>query len=339
MEKNARRDLCYNRGDIKMNKVYKYTLTSGEKKEITFDVGVHRLAISNANGTDGGGGGVTYTAGENIQISEENVISATDTTYSAGENIEISAQNVISAKVPTSDMSAQTEVGVGIDGLNVIQRSFVVENISTSGTTIQLDDNVANAYIVFGDVKIGNTIYPLPQNDIITFTVVGNTITITNNTNDTIPYCSFMCYITYPQGWLHCKAGDTLREALRDGSSTNNFIEIYKECYLMLTSNQNTPTNAISLTSEENVLSFAGYYQRLNTSCVTPFTYNGKTIYVSDFGGSAGDKHVYGCQAYISYGIMPHDLNELAKKGMFKKSSSEYGNDNLKYFIDHFFTD
>ena len=34
-------------------------------------------------GNGGGGGGTTYTAGENIQISDQNVISATDTTYSA----------------------------------------------------------------------------------------------------------------------------------------------------------------------------------------------------------------------------------------------------------------
>lgn len=33
-----------------MNKTYKYTLSSGEKKEIIFDVGVNRLAITNANG-------------------------------------------------------------------------------------------------------------------------------------------------------------------------------------------------------------------------------------------------------------------------------------------------
>lgn len=76
-----------------MNKTYKYTLSSGEKKEVTFDVGVYQLAISNANGEDGAG--VVYTAGENIQISEENVISATDTTYTAGSGIEITEQNVI----------------------------------------------------------------------------------------------------------------------------------------------------------------------------------------------------------------------------------------------------
>ena len=38
----------------------------------------------------------TLTAGSNIQISEQNVISATDTTYSAGSGINISNQNAIS---------------------------------------------------------------------------------------------------------------------------------------------------------------------------------------------------------------------------------------------------
>lgn len=36
-----------------MNKAYKYTLTANEHKEITFGVGVQRLAITNANGTEG----------------------------------------------------------------------------------------------------------------------------------------------------------------------------------------------------------------------------------------------------------------------------------------------
>lgn len=42
-------------------------------------------------------GGTEYTAGDNIQISADNVISATDTTYTAGDNVEISADNEISS--------------------------------------------------------------------------------------------------------------------------------------------------------------------------------------------------------------------------------------------------
>ena len=43
--------------------------------------------------------GVVYTAGTNISISAQNVISATDTTYTAGDGISISNQNVISNDV------------------------------------------------------------------------------------------------------------------------------------------------------------------------------------------------------------------------------------------------
>ena len=44
-----------------------------------------------------GASGVEYTAGDNITISDQNVISATDTKYTAGNGISISEQNVISA--------------------------------------------------------------------------------------------------------------------------------------------------------------------------------------------------------------------------------------------------
>lgn len=49
------------------------------------------------DGTWGTPTDTTYTAGANVQISAQNVISATDTTYSAGANIQISANNEISA--------------------------------------------------------------------------------------------------------------------------------------------------------------------------------------------------------------------------------------------------
>lgn len=51
--------------------------------------------------------GQTYTGGDNVEISNENVISATDTTYSAGDGIVIDSENdnEISADImPSSDM-------------------------------------------------------------------------------------------------------------------------------------------------------------------------------------------------------------------------------------------
>lgn len=53
------------------------------------------------------------TAGDNIQISEDNVISATDTKYTAGRNIQISDDNVISAtgggEIPAYDDTVTPE--------------------------------------------------------------------------------------------------------------------------------------------------------------------------------------------------------------------------------------
>ena len=64
-------------------------------------------------------GGVEYTAGDNIQISAENVISATDTKYTAGTNVEISEQNVISA----TDTKYTAGTGITISEQNVISAS------------------------------------------------------------------------------------------------------------------------------------------------------------------------------------------------------------------------
>lgn len=56
-----------------------------------------------------------YSAGENITISEDGVISAKDTKYSAGNGIAISAEGVISCTV---------EPGSGIEGDFVTQDEF-----------------------------------------------------------------------------------------------------------------------------------------------------------------------------------------------------------------------
>jgi len=60
--------------------------------------------------------GPTYTAGANVSIDGNNVISATNTTYSAGTNVSISSGNVISA----TDTTYTAGTNVSIDGNNVI---------------------------------------------------------------------------------------------------------------------------------------------------------------------------------------------------------------------------
>lgn len=60
----------------------------------------------------------TYTAGSNVAISDQNVISATDTTYTAGTNVSISDQNVISATDTTySNFTGTDGTAAGAAGL------------------------------------------------------------------------------------------------------------------------------------------------------------------------------------------------------------------------------
>lgn len=72
----------------------------------------------------------TYTAGDNVSISEENVISATDTTYTAGSNVSISAENVISANV----LGAITSAELGFDA----SKTQVLKNVN--GTLTWVDE-------------------------------------------------------------------------------------------------------------------------------------------------------------------------------------------------------
>lgn len=84
-----------------------------------------------------------YTAGQNISISEDNVISATGggggTTYTAGDNIQISAQNVISA----TDTTYTAGSNVQISEQNVISAT---DTKYTAGSNVQISEqNVISA--------------------------------------------------------------------------------------------------------------------------------------------------------------------------------------------------
>ena len=76
----------------------------------------------------------TYTAGNNIQISNENVISATDTTYTAGQNIQINNNNEISA----TDTTYSAGNGLDLNSENV----FKADNIIICDALPQIADAV-----------------------------------------------------------------------------------------------------------------------------------------------------------------------------------------------------
>ena len=108
----------------------------------------------------GGGGGTTYEAGDGIEISDEDVISAIpytagenvaiedftvsaiDTTYEAGENVTISEDNVISAKDTTYTAGENVAIENGV--ISAAGTTY------TAGTGIDIQDKVISAKISAG---------------------------------------------------------------------------------------------------------------------------------------------------------------------------------------------
>ena len=113
-----------------------------ENAQIAFN----KLAISRENIEElGVSSGVQYTAGTNVTITEEGVISAvdTDTRYSAGVNVSIDEDNVISVVDTNTTYSAGTNIY--IDGDHVISATDTDTNttytLSFAGSTLTLTDS------------------------------------------------------------------------------------------------------------------------------------------------------------------------------------------------------
>lgn len=117
--------------------------TNGQEVSKTFTTGSKVSAIGSTDATTGLTiNGVDYTikagkdykAGANIQISDDNTISATDTKYTAGANVKIDENNVISAV--DTDTKYTAGKNITIDGNNVISAKEYTE-----GTNVSIDEN------------------------------------------------------------------------------------------------------------------------------------------------------------------------------------------------------
>lgn len=106
----------------------------------------------------------TLTAGNNVQISSGNVISATDTTYTAGTNVQISASNEISA----TDTTYSAGTNITIDSNNQINCNVINDAAASSSTTysstkiqqvisdvggVAIDDTTASTTTVYSSSK------------------------------------------------------------------------------------------------------------------------------------------------------------------------------------------
>ena len=111
------------------------------------------------------------TAGDNITISSDNVISATDTTYTAGDNITID-DNVISA----TDTTYTAGDNIAITN-NVISAT---DTTYTAGDNITIDDNVISAtdttYTAGDNITITNNVISYSSTYTTTEQVVGTWI-------------------------------------------------------------------------------------------------------------------------------------------------------------------
>lgn len=133
-----------------------------------------------------GGEPIIYTAGDNVQISSDHVISATDTTYTAGDYINISSSNVISAdieaikdQIEDTDTTYEAGVATSITGAN----NNI--NVKYDNDTIKVNSN-NELYADFSSVDVDNV--PKFDSAFARITLNGDTTTFSNAfiTNETM---------------------------------------------------------------------------------------------------------------------------------------------------------
>lgn len=197
-----------------MNKTYKYTLSSGEKKEITLDVGVNRLAISNANGEDGvakieklkdveltdlANGQILvydstdekwknenqreYTAGDGIKI-DNDVITMSDESYQAVSGLSYS---LLPQKTGTKWIDNNDRYKVTIP----IQSPLSLPNNGTLELTIPVNgiDKVVNYETFFTN---GTDFLAIVNNENVAVKATETKVIITTNAD----YSSYTGYVT-----------------------------------------------------------------------------------------------------------------------------------------------
>jgi hypothetical protein len=150
-------------------------------------------------------------AGSNIQLvkdADKVMISATDTKYTAGSNITIDGNNVISAPAPTTSLpwtsitgtpTSNTELNDIITGIN--NDIGNKQNHLTAGTNITIDNNVISATatsVSFGDIQgqpvdnsalttyLSNNFYTKTQVDQAIASAVANALAGITSTDQTI---------------------------------------------------------------------------------------------------------------------------------------------------------
>lgn len=166
------------------------------------------------------------TAGSNITITEENVISATDTTYTAGSNIQISNENVISATDTTYTAGTGIEIENGIiratggsatwgdiTGEITLQEDLMYEldkkqDVLTAGSNIQIAADGKTISATNTTYSAGSGISISDNNEISLNATIPSVLTTHSDSNNDTYACNYI-------------NGDTLYEDSGTGVNTD----------------------------------------------------------------------------------------------------------------------
>lgn len=205
-------------------------------------------------------------AGENIQISEENVISATDTTYTADDGIEVNSDNEISAKIGRGlEFNADGEIDVSTDyiiGFDTVVDMKSSENLvagSFAKTTgfysvndgggalykirnITNDDVIDNGSIISITADTTNTLIAELQVEKSSVSAKQFGVKIDDSTDDSVALQNAINYV---------HNNDSLTELLLNGGTykISNTITVYNDVGLLIPNNVtfNTYTNDVAV--------------------------------------------------------------------------------------------
>lgn len=153
-----------------MNKAYKYTLTANEHKEITFDVGVNRIAISNANGTDGD---ITIVTSEITRTDSGDICSFVDGADAPFADFKANIEAVQSGSGDPSPTNVRTITGwTGANVSRTGKNLFDKNNTTVSEGLITADGSIAT---LAGYIHIDNYIkVKASANYILSGSIIGS---------------------------------------------------------------------------------------------------------------------------------------------------------------------
>lgn len=226
-----------------------------------------------------GGGGTTYTAGDNITI-ENNVISATDTTYTSGVGIYIQSDgNAIDL-----DYNDTTTVGVEIDENN--RATWNVKLVEDGGITTDIDGLKVDTDIVAlkSDIPGAKTELVIGKKD---YYINQSTDTIQDLIDGGVPFI---------QGQQIYAVVDGNPELLYDASTDEATTDLYFDGYVVYTDASGTEGGFLFV-NINSALDFTNhtFRSKINIKSITSGAF---TIYGNmraQFDTNGYNFYVYGC--------------------------------------------